>query len=240
MISVILIVICNCIIMLKQLLNLFFPKVCVGCKNILVEQEKHVCISCLHDLPITNFHNNDSKVISNVFYGTVVLEHATALFYYPKKGVVRQLIHHLKYKKQQGISAYLGKWLGLELKESGFYDEIDIVIPVPLHKKRMKERGYNQVEGFGKELAQNLDAIYSDTTLLRHKNSSTQTVKDRLTRWKNVQTTFQVSDFQTLKGKHILLVDDVITTGATIKSCVKELQKIENVKLSLAVMAYTQ
>ena len=226
--------------MLKQLLNVFFPKVCVGCKNTLVQQEKFLCISCLHDLPITNLHVNDSKVISNVFYGTVALEHATALFYYPKKGVVRQLIHHLKYKNQQDVSSYLGEWLGLELKECGFYDGVDVVIPVPLHKRRMRERGYNQVEGFGKELAKNLNATYNDSTLMRYKNTSTQTVKDRLTRWNNVQTIFQVLDVDTLKGQHILLVDDVITTGATIKACVKELQKIQHVKLSLAVMAYTQ
>lgn len=226
--------------MFKQLINLFFPNVCVGCKNVLVEQEKVICIHCLHELPLTNLHVNDSKVISKVFYGTVVLQHATALFYYPKKGVVRQLIHHLKYKNQKQISGYLGKWLGIELKNSGNYNDIDVVIPVPLHQKRTRQRGYNQVEGFAKELALSLNAEYNDSTLFRNKNTSTQTVKNRLTRWKNVQTIFEITDVNTLKGKHILLVDDVITTGATIKSCVTELNKIDNVKLSLAVMAYTQ
>lgn len=226
--------------MFKQLINLFFPNVCVGCKNVLVEQEKVICIHCLHELPLTNLHVNDSKVISKIFYGTVVLQHATALFYYPKKGVVRQLIHHLKYKNQKHISGYLGKWLGIELKDSGYYNDIDVVIPVPLHKKRMRQRGYNQVEGFAKELALSLNAEYNDSTLFRNKNTSTQTVKNRLTRSKNVETIFEVTDVNTLKRKHILLVDDVITTGATIKSCVTELNKINNVKLSLAVMAYTQ
>jgi len=225
--------------MLKLLLNLFFPKLCVGCKNVLVQQEHIICVTCLHDLPLTNLHHNDSKVISNIFYGTVMLERATALFYFPKKGTVRQLIHQLKYKNQHEISAYLGKWLGVELKDSGYYDSVEVVIPVPLHKKRLRERGYNQVEGFGEELAINLKAQYNDTTLLKIKNTSTQTVKDRLTRWRNVQTIFEVSDLKSLKGKHILLVDDVITTGATIKACVTELNKIPDVKLSLAVMAYT-
>ena len=225
--------------MFKLLLNLFFPKVCVGCKNILVQQEKILCVNCLHDLPLTNLHENDSKVISKVFYGTVVLEHATALFYYPKQGVIRQLIHQLKYKNQEEISSYLGKWLSVELIESGYYNDIDIVIPVPLHKSRMKFRGYNQVEGFGKEIASTLNATYNDTTLLRNKNTTSQTVKDRLTRWRNVETIFEVSEFEKLKGKHILLVDDVITTGATIKACASELTKISNIKLSLAVMAYT-
>jgi ComF family protein len=226
--------------MLKSLINLFFPKVCMGCKQVLLEQEKMICIHCLHELPLTNLHTNDSKVILKEFYGSVVLQHATALFYYPKKGVVRQLIHHLKYKNQKQISSYLGKWLGLELKDCGYYNDIDVIIPVPLHNKRMRQRGYNQVEGFAKELALNLNAEYNDITLLRNKNSTTQTVKNRLTRWKNVQTIFEVTDFKTLNGKHILLVDDVITTGATIKACAAELNKIKNVKLSLAVMAYTQ
>jgi ComF family protein len=226
--------------MFKNLINLFFPKVCVGCKNVLIQQEKVICIHCLHELPVTNLHVNDSKLISKVFYGTINLQHATALFYYPKKGVVRQMIHHLKYKNQEKISSYLGKWLGLELKNCGYYNTIDVVIPVPLHKKRMRERGYNQVEGFAKELALSLNANFNDTTLMRNKNTSTQTVKNRLTRWKNVQTIFEVTDVNTLKGKHILLVDDVITTGATVKSCVQELNKIKGVNISLAVMAYTQ
>lgn len=225
--------------MLKLLLNLFFPKVCVGCKNVLMHQEKILCVTCLHDLPVTNLHSNDSKVISNIFYGNAVLEHATALFYFPKQGVVRQLIHQLKYKRQENISAYLGEWLGIELSESGYYNDVDVIVPVPLHKNRMKTRGYNQVAGFGKELALNLNAQYNDTTLVRVKNTASQTVKDRLTRWKNVQTIFEVSELKSLQGKHILLVDDVITTGATIKACVAELNKIPDVKLSLAVMAYT-
>ncbi|NQY28650.1 MAG: ComF family protein [Flavobacteriaceae bacterium] len=205
----------------------------------LVHQEKILCVTCLHDLPLTNLHSNDSKAISNVFYGTVVLEHATALFYYPKQGVVRQLIHQLKYKNQEEISSYIGEWLGFELIESGYYNDIAVIVPVPLHSKRMRSRGYNQVEGFGKEIALSLNAVYNDTTLLRIKNTTTQTVKDRLTRWKNVETIFEVSELKKLEGQHILLVDDVITTGATIKACVKELHKIPNIKISLAVMAYT-
>lgn len=225
--------------MFKQLVNLFFPKLCFGCKNVLVHQENILCLTCLHDLPLTNLHENDSKLITNTFYGSVVLQHATALFYYPKKGAVRQLIHHLKYKNHPEISSYLGKWLGQELKETPHYATVDVVIPVPLHKKRFKQRGYNQVEGFGKELAVYLNARYNDSTLLRNKNTSTQTVKNRLTRWKNVNTIFEVNDLTSLKGKHILLVDDVITTGATIKACARALHTIPNIKLSLAVMAYT-
>jgi len=226
--------------MVKHLINLFFPKLCVGCTNVLVQQENILCIACLHDLPLTNLHTTNSNMIKNIFYGSVEFEHATALFYYPKKGVIRKLIHQLKYKNREEISDYLGKWLGTELKESMLYNSVDVVIPVPLHKKRMKERGYNQVEKFGVAIAENLKAGYNDVVLLRTKNTTTQTVKDRVTRWRNVQTIFEVADLKSLQGKHILLVDDVITTGATIKACVKELSKIKDVKLSLAVMAYTE
>tara|TARA_B110001450_G_scaffold75416_1_gene71825 strand:+ start:2522 stop:3208 length:687 start_codon:yes stop_codon:yes gene_type:complete len=224
---------------LQDLLNLFFPDLCIGCKEILIHQEKHLCVGCLHDLPLTNLHYSDSKLISNIFYGHVVLEHATALFYFPKEGVTRQLIHQLKYKNQRNISSYLGDWLGVELRECNYYNDVDVIIPVPLHKIKLKSRGYNQVAGFGKKIAETLNIDYNDTTLKRIKNTTTQTMKDRLTRLKNLETIFEISEFKTLEGKHILLVDDVITTGATIRACVKELNKIPNIKLSLAVMAYT-
>jgi ComF family protein len=225
--------------MLKELFNLFFPDLCIGCKNILIRQEEHLCISCLQDLPLTNLHFNDSKLISNIFYGHVVLNHATALFYFPKQGIVRKLIHHLKYKNQQKISAYLGNWLGFELKDCSFYNDIDVVISVPLHKNKLKFRGYNQVTGFGLSIAKHLNVPYNDTCLKRIKNTSSQTLKNRLSRLKYLDTVFEVSEINMLKGKHILLVDDVITTGATIKACAKELNNIPGLKLSLAVMAYT-
>ena len=225
--------------MLKSFIDLFFPRLCIDCKCKLITQEKFLCIDCLHDLPITDLHKIDSKLISNVFYGSVVLENATALFYFPKEGAVRKLIHQLKYKNQNEISTFLGDWLGVELKQNRRYNSIDVVIPVPLHKKKQKLRGYNQVTGFGKQIAKHLDTDYNDLCLLRVKNTSTQTKKDRVSRLKTLDAIFKVSTINNLAGKHILLVDDVITTGATIKACAKELNKIPDVKISLAVMAYT-
>jgi ComF family protein len=223
----------------QDLFNLFFPDLCIGCKKILLHQEKHLCISCLHDLPLTKLHYSDSKLISNIFYGHVVLEHATALFFFPKEGAIRQLIHQLKYKNQKDISSYLGDWLGFELRECNYFNEIDVIIPVPLHKSKLKSRGYNQVADFGKIIAKNLNATYNETSLIRIKNTTTQTMKDRINRLRYLDTIFEVSKCTSLQGKHILLVDDVITTGATIKACAKELNKIPDIKISLAVMAYT-
>ncbi len=225
--------------MLKSLLDLFFPRLCIECKVKLLAEEFFLCVDCLHDLPITNLHKIDSKLISNVFYGSVVLENATALFYFPKEGIVRKLVHKLKYKNQFEISSFLGDWLGSELKENINYQSIDVVIPVPIHKSKKKIRGYNQVTGFGKKIANHLNASFNDFCLLREKNSSTQTKKNRVTRLKTLEHVFNLSNMNSLEGKHILLVDDVITTGATIKACAIELNKIPNIKISLAVMAYT-
>ena len=153
-----------------------------------------------------------------------------------------KLIHQLKYRGQEKISDYLGNWLGDDLAECDPYKDIDIVIPVPLHHKKTRIRGYNQVEGFGRAIASKLNIFYRDDVLVRDKNTFTQTKKNRWTRWKNVDTIFMLDkrDITTLEGKHILLVDDIITTGSTIKACANELLKIPNIKLSVAVMAYTE
>ncbi len=226
--------------MLKALFNLFFPKLCVGCKTPLLTAETILCVACAHNLPLTQFHAQQPKVLKDVFYGQIVFENATALFYFHKQGISQQLIHQLKYKGNQKIGVYLGEWLASEIKQQPQYQQIDVVISVPIHKKRMQQRGYNQVAKFGKILAEHLNAVYNDTLLLRVKNTKSQAFKDKITRSKDIATVFQAIDFTTLKGKHILLVDDVITTGATIIACAQQLQKTPNIKLSLAVMAYTE
>jgi len=226
--------------MLKVLFNLFFPKLCVGCKNPLLKAETILCVSCAHQLPLTQFHTVHPEGLKNVFYGQVYFENATALFYFHKQGISQQLIHELKYRRRQEIGEYLGKWLVSEIKENPKYQNIDVVIPVPLHKKKLRQRGYNQVEKFGKVMAKYLNATYTDTVLLRVKNTKSQTFKNRVNRLISTQTVFQLSDTEALKGKHVLLIDDVITTGSTIVACAKQLQKTPNIKLSLAVMAYTE
>lgn len=228
--------------MYKYLINLLFPELCVGCKNVLVTNETFLCVKCLHSVPCTNLHKIEGAMIKDLFYGAVYLDQATALFYFHKDGVVQKLIHQLKYKGQEEISNYLGDWLGEDLMNCKSYREIDVVIPVPLHIKKLKSRGYNQVEGFGKAIANKLNAIFMDDVLVRDKNTHTQTKKTRWKRWKNVDTIFMLNktNIDSLEGKHILLVDDIITTGSTIKACASELLKISGIKLSVAVMAYTE
>lgn len=222
---------------MKNLLNLFFPMVCEACNDVLSDNEIVLCTSCRHHLPVTNFHFNDAEDVKKVVYGRVKLENATALLHFSKKGIVQQILHNLKYRGHEAIGEFFGKWLGAELATVDAYSKIDVVIPVPLYKSKLRKRGYNQVTKFGIEIATALNAEYNDTVLIKTKASKTQVFKGRLTRWNDDSALFDISENKSLAGKHILLVDDIITTGATVEACANVLLKIDNIKLSLATMA---
>ena len=223
--------------MVKNLLNLFFPKVCYACRNLLVDQETYICTDCRHNLPVTNYHFNNDDTVKKVLYGRVKLENATALLQFQKKGMVQHLLHGLKYKGYENIGVFLGKWLGEELKTIETYGNIDAVVPVPLHKRKQRKRGYNQVEKFGLEIAKALDVEYIDTVLIKTTSTKTQVFKERIARWNNNNEVFSITNHNTIANKHILLVDDIITTGATIEACANQLLKANNVKISVATMA---
>ena len=225
--------------MIINLLNLFFPKVCLGCNAYLGDNESYICMSCRHQLPLTNFHLDNNEALKNVFFGRVKLEQATALLHFSKKGIVQQLMHNLKYKGYQDVGLFLGKWLGEELNSIEAYQNIDVVIPVPLHSSKLHKRGYNQVDKFGQEIAKALNVEYNTTVLQKTMATKTQVFKDRLLRTSGNAATFSISENLTLRGKHILLVDDIITTGATIESCANALLKIEGIKISIAAMSIT-
>ena len=223
--------------MIKNLLNLFFPKVCFGCSHLLTDNEHYLCTQCRHDLPVTNYHFNNADAIEKIFYGRVKLEQATAFLHFEKKGIVQHLMHNLKYKGHQDIGGFLGKWFGHELSTVPEYKNIDVVIPVPLHKKKQRKRGYNQVAKFGIEMASALNATYLDNVLVKTTNTKTQVFKKRMARWSSDNEIFTIKNHELIESKHILLVDDIITTGATIEACVNVLTKAKNVKISVASMA---
>lgn len=225
--------------MIINLLNLFFPKVCLGCNSYLGDNESYICMSCRHQLPLTNFHLDNNQTLKNVFFGRVKLEQATAVLHFSKKGIVQQLMHNLKYKGHQDVGLFLGKWLGEELKTIEAYQTIDVVVPVPLHRSKLHKRGYNQVDKFGQEIAKALNVEYNTGVLQKTIFTKTQVFKDRLLRTSGNIATFSISENLTLRGKHILLVDDIITTGATIESCANALLNIEGVKISIAAMSIT-
>ena len=223
--------------MLKSIVNLFFPKVCNACHNLLNDNADTICLDCRHDLPITNFHFDNNDSVAKVLYGRAKIENGTALFRFEKKGNVQRLIHNLKYKDHEHIGFVLGNWLGGELKTLESYKNIDAVIPVPLHKNKLKKRGFNQVALFGQQIAEALNAEYFDNVLVKITNTKSQTTKGRFTRWTNSEELFSLKNKETISNKHILIVDDIITTGATLEACVGVLKQAENVKISVATMA---
>ena len=225
--------------MIKNLLNLFFPDVCYACNSLLTDNELHICTNCRHEMPLTNFHDDSNNAVHKTLYGRVKFENATALLHFSKKGIVQQLMHNLKYRGHETIGVVLGQWLGEELKTLEGYRAIEVVVPVPLHKAKLRKRGYNQVDKFALALSKALDAELNTTTLVKITNSKTQVFKDRLKRSSDINSNFTVVDLDSLRGKHVLLVDDIITTGATIEACANAMNKIHDIKLSLALMAIT-
>ncbi len=223
--------------MLSYLLNLFFPKSCAGCKSILLSEEKVICTQCRHEIPLTNHHKIEENEIFQKFYGRIPLEFGSALFYFHKKGIVQEMMHQLKYKGQEEIGETIGNWYSDDLKNLEKIQNIDFIIPVPLHKKRLRERGYNQVESFGKALSANLSIPYENELLHRKLYTKTQTKKDLLGRADVISTVFDVSFSEKHQGKHFLLVDDVMTTGSTLEACSKAILKIPNAKISIVCMA---
>ncbi len=219
------------------IIDLFFPPVCLACDGNLPEKNLQICVNCRHELPITNFHLDGSDYVKKVFYGRLQLENATALLRFHKKGIVQQLLHNLKYREHEDIGELLGNWLGEELKTVESYKSIDLVVPVPLHKAKLKKRGYNQVEKFGQQIAKSLNVPYADDILIKTSATKTQVFKKREARWQQNNEIFTIQNEERLKDKHILLVDDIITTGATMEVCSNELTKTHNNKLSIAAMA---
>jgi len=218
------------------MLNLLFPKVCAGCRTPLLQMETVICTQCRNNLPMACYHRTNNEAMKKVFYGRIALKNATALLQFHKKGITQELLHNLKYRGQQEISSFFGKWLGTELKQVESYSEIDMVIPVPLHKQKLKKRGYNQVSRFGSEIALALEIPFMENVLLKVSKTGSQVFKKRMTRY-GVDEVFSLNDPQPIANKHILLVDDIVTTGATLENCAQQLLKSENVTLSIATIA---
>ena len=226
--------------MFENLINLFFPKACSGCNSFLLANENVICTVCRHEIPLTNHHKIENNEAVVKFYGRIPIEFAAALFYFHKKGIVQEMIHKLKYKGHQEVGTAIGYWYAVELKSIAELNSVDYIIPVPLHKKRLKERGYNQVEAFGKSLSESMAIPYNDSVLIRNVYSKTQTKKNLLGRSEVVGSIFSAAHDDSLHNKHFMLIDDVITTGSTLEACGRELLKIPGAKLSIVCMAMTQ
>jgi ComF family protein len=223
--------------MFQNLVNLFFPKVCFGCKSHLLQNETPICTKCRNEMPLTNFHLNPTNEAFLKFYGRVSVEFAVAFLYFQKKGIVQELLHNLKYRGHQEIGTLLGNWYAEDLKTIEILQDIDEILPVPLHEKRLKQRGYNQVTTFGETLSEKLGKPYNSTIIKRNIYSDTQVFKTLLGRNELQQNIFGVAFSEKEHNKHFLIIDDILTTGATLEACTREVLKIPGAKVSIVCMA---
>lgn len=223
--------------MFKNIINLFFPPVCAGCHSFLISNENVICTLCRHTIPLTNHHLNPENEAFKKFYGRIPVEYTSALLYFHKSGIVQELIHNLKYKGQEEIGTVLGEWYAEDLKNSTILQSVDEIIPVPLHKRKLRERGYNQVTNFGLSLSNGLKIAYNPNLLVRNIYSKTQSKKSLLNRSDGIDTIFDVAFTEKDHNKHFLLIDDVMTTGSTLEACSHALLKIPGAKISIVCMA---
>jgi ComF family protein len=217
----------------RELASLFFPQLCVMCSNKLLAQEKIICLACLCKLPKTNNFNEPDNAPEKLMAGRIPFERIAAFCIFSKKGTIAPLIHHLKYRNRDDIGIFLGEMYGKELLGSEFLQSIDLIVPVPLHPKKRKKRGYNQAEMIAKGLSKIASIPLSINNLIRTIHNPTQTKFDKTRRWENVKDIFDVKNPDEFEGKHILLVDDVITTGSTLEGCGVALQKCNDIKISI-------
>jgi len=225
--------------LLQNLISLFYPRLCPACQKNLLQYEKVICSHCLTHLPETNYHFDKDNPLNDLFKGRVELKQVSALLFYQKGNIVQNLLHQLKYKGQQAIGIELGQYYGEKLIQQIDFANIDLIIPIPLHPKKQKQRGYNQSECLAKGLSKSMNIAYYTDILQRESFTQTQTKKDRFNRWKNVKDVFTVTDYERIDGKKILLCDDVLTTGATIEAAAQILVQGTEIELFVVTIATT-
>ncbi len=224
----------------SDLAGLLFPKSCLLCGKTLHQQEEILCTTCFYKLARTNFQREAENPIIEIFSGRLPLVSATTFLFFSKGGGTQQLIHKLKYKGEKEIGIYLGKLFGNQLNGSELFNTADAIIPVPLHPKKEHKRGYNQSQMIVEGMAKSMKVRVFPDVLYRKVHTPSQTKKSRYERWQNVKDIFEIKKGQRLEDKHLLLVDDVITTGATLEACGNKLLEIPGIKLSIASLAYAQ
>ncbi len=223
---------------LSGFFHLFYPRVCAVCGNDLMVGEDVICIKCEYEIPQTHFWNDKENPVAKIFWGRVNIENACAYFFFAKGSKYRPLLHKLKYKGERQIGVELGRQFGNILKRSDFYSDIDYVVPVPLHRKKLRIRGYNQAEVIAEGMAAGLGVELSTRHLVRKEFTETQTRKSRAERVKNVSQAFAVVNSKEIENKHLLLVDDVVTTGATLEACAAKLLEVQGCRVSVGALAY--
>jgi len=222
---------------LQDFVSLFFPRICYGCNKGLMRHEKIICLSCQLHLPLARITGDSENRLCELFFGRVKIEAATALLLFHKGGMAQRLIHSLKYQSKKEVGYYLGQLIGNEIQKSPEFSQVDLVVPVPLHKTKEQKRGYNQSTIIGEGISAQTGISLCTNGLLRITPTQTQTRKSRFLRWKNVESVFHIPNPQLFENRNILLIDDVVTTGSTLEACTAKLLECKGAKVWIATAA---
>jgi len=217
----------------KNFIELFFPTLCPCCQNKLSQGEKYVCLSCLYTLPYTNHLSEENNKLEDFFAGRFPFTRIASLLYFTKGGSTQKIVHEFKYRNNPELAILIGRLCGKKISEYQLANMIDIIVPIPLHKKRLKKRGYNQSFMIAKGIAEVINKPIDTNNLVRKINNPSQTKNSRFERWKNTEGIFEIKKPLAYENKHILLIDDVITTGSTLEVCAKLILKSPNSSISI-------
>jgi len=223
---------------LYDLAELLYPRLCITCNQRLISQEKYICLDCLTDMPLTGHQSDPDNEVARLFWGRMNIQNAVSLFHYRKGSRYQKIIHAIKYSGLKELGIEMGIELGKILSETEYCKTVDLIIPVPLHKKKQLKRGFNQSELIAQGISTILKKPVCLNSLYRKVNTPSQTKRTRFDRWKNVKNIFGVDNHEQIRGNHILITDDVVTTGSTLEACASELLKISEVQVSIATLAY--
>ena len=217
---------------------MLFPHVCTGCGNDIISSKNILCLSCLHSMPETQFQFFQSNPVEKSFWGRLSIQAVTAQYYFTKESLMQILLHELKYKGNRELGIYLGRLMGEQIIQSERFTGIEALIPLPLFPSRERKRGYNQSELLCRGMSEIMMIPVIKDAVIRNKFTDSQTKKGRIERWKNMEGKFEIMNAASICNRHVMLVDDVITTGATMEACGTELLNIQGLSLSLASLCY--
>jgi ComF family protein len=219
--------------------HLLYPNICYGCKKNEIDKSEWLCLQCLTALPYTGFENTRNNPVEQLFWGRTPFKFASSCFFYVEKTPIQRLIHEVKYKEQQQLGRWLGKMMGRRLENIFDASKVDLLLPMPLHPKKQKHRGYNQATLLCEGIHAITNCNFLEQVLIRNTNTKTQTKKSRIERWENVSEVFEITINENVINKHIVLVDDVITTGASTEACAATLIKEGASAVSICSLAFT-
>ncbi|OLY95000.1 phosphoribosyltransferase [Cnuella takakiae] len=218
------------------LLHLAFPHLCAGCGSDVLSKDQQLCTVCFEQLPATSFEHHAANPVEKIFWGRLALRYGTAQYFFTKGSVIQELMHQLKYKGNKDLGLVLGKIMGSQLAATNRFREVDALVPLPLYPEKEHKRGYNQAQVLCQGIAETLGKPVLSKAVIRTHHTESQTKKSRVERWQNMEGRFLLQDEKTVQGKHLLLVDDVVTTGATLEACGRELLEVPGTTLSIATL----